>query len=141
MKKVICILYFSLFVFVKNSKAQRMPDTLAYLKSIVANKVTYIGKPFSVLYNALSIQLKYFHPMPTRRSEKYKETFTSFAFYFPTTPDDMDLIYPCLNIVWQTPLDAYQSYLLYYTYNKGGWTTPVYNYYKNAVIADIKIME
>lgn len=129
-------------VFAKNTNAQTgVPDTLAYLQTIVANKANYIGQPFSALLNNLQIQIKYFHPIASIPYDVTKETSTSFAFYFPQTEDDMYLTYPCLNIYWQTPLNANQSFSLYNTNNGGSWTTAVSNFYANGIIADIKIRE
>ncbi len=58
MKKILSIIS---IVLVKNTSAQSgVPDTLAYLQNIVTNKAQYLGQPFSVLYNAFQIQVKYF---------------------------------------------------------------------------------
>ncbi len=119
-----------------------VPDTLAYLQTIVANKANYIGQPFSALFNNLQIQTKYFHPI--RGGGHYdsnKETSTHFSFYFPQSADELYLTYPCLVIYWQTPLNANHSFSLYNTNNGGGWTTAVANFYTNGIIADIKVWE
>ena len=62
MKKFFLILVVVITTFTKDVKAQTygVPDTLAYLLSIVSNKAQYIGQPFSVLKNNLQIQIKYF---------------------------------------------------------------------------------
>ena len=140
MKKIILIL--TITIFSKNINAQiGVPDTLTYLNSIVANKNIYVGQPFSVLYNVLSIQVKFFQPFAAIHYDKNKETSTSFSFYFPLTIDDMYLAYPKLEIYWQSNLNINQSGLLYSQNNGGGWDTTVYNFYKNAIIADIKVKE
>jgi len=142
LKNILIIGFIALISFTKNAKAQTgVPDTLAYLQSIVANKANYIRHPFSVLLNDLQIQVKYFHPIASIHYDKNKETSTSFAFYFPQTEDDMYLTYPCLNIYWQTPLNASQSFSLYNINDGGGWTPGVANFYANGIIADIKIRE
>lgn len=127
----------------KNTKAQStgVPDTLAYLQTIVANKANYIGQPFSVLKSHLQIELKYFHPRRGIVHDTNKETSTHFSFYFPQSADEMYLTYPCLVIYWQTPLNANQSFSLYNTNNGGGWTAAVANFYANGIIADIKVRE
>ena len=68
MKKIIIILFFVLIAFAKNAKAQTsgVPDTLAYLQSIVANKAQYIGQPFSVLKNSLKFNLLFVLPHAMR---------------------------------------------------------------------------
>ena len=141
MKKIFLILLITLLT--KNINAQTgVPDTLAYLNTIVADKANYIGQPFSVLFNSLQIQTKYFHPIRAVVYNKNKETSTSFAFYYPQDGlDDMYLTYPCLNVYWQTPLDATQSDSIWENNNGGGWNTTAYNFYKNAIISDIKVRE
>jgi hypothetical protein len=138
MKKIILIVL--IITFTTNAKAQ-VPDTLAYLNSIVANKAQFIGQPFSVLMDSLKIQIKYFHPIADITYNKSKETSTSFAFYFPLTADDMYLTYPCLNIYWQPYLNASQSDILWEANNGGGWSTVITNFYANGIIFDIKVMD
>lgn len=140
MKKIFLILFIT--TLTKNLKAQTgVPDTLAYLQSIVVNKSQYIGQPFSVLYNNLQIQVKYFSPFSAIHYDKNKETSTSFSFYFPQNGlDDFYLTYPKLEIYWQPYLSAIQSESIWG--NSGGqWNTSAYNFYKNAIIADIKVRE
>ena len=140
MKKIFLILILIIAISEKESKAQTgVPDTLAYLQTIVANKANYIGQPVSALLNDLQIQIKYFHPSRGIVYDVSKETSTSFAFYFPQTADDMYLTYPCLEIYWQTPLNANQAFSLYNAKNGGGWDTTVYNFYKNATIKNITV--
>ena len=130
-------------MFSKISTAQSggVSDTLAYLHTIVANKAQYIGQPFSVLYSALQIQIKFFNPNANLHYDKTKETSTAFSFYFPKTADEIYLAYPMLQITWQFFLDAVLSNILYTQHNGGGWGTAVYNFYKNAIIADITIRQ
>ncbi|HWC55198.1 MAG TPA: hypothetical protein VG676_16550 [Chitinophagaceae bacterium] len=142
MKRVFFISVVVLVMGTKNSDAQTgVPDTLTYLQTIVANKANYIGQPFSTLLDTLQIQVKFFSPFAAIHYDKNKETSTSFAFYFPQTEDEMYLTYPCLEIYWQTYLNMNQSLSLYNFNNGGGWTTAVYNFYKNAIIKDIKVRE
>ena len=69
------------------------------------------------------------------------KTSTSFAFYFPQNADDMYLTYPCLEIYWQNPLNANQAFSIYNTNNGGGWSATVYNFYKDAIIKDVRVRE
>jgi len=143
MKKTLFILFFFFSTFVKNAVAQSsvVPDTLAYLQSIVANKSKYIGKPFSVVLNSLQIQIKYFSPRENIHYDKYKETSTLFSFYFPQNSEEIYLIYPGLEIYWKPYLNAVQSELLYSQCQSVGWSPSVEAFYKNAIISDIKVLE
>jgi len=142
MKKIL-VITFLIIAFAKESKAQTygVPDTLAYLQTIITNKAQYIGQPFAVLLNDLQIQVKFFFPFASLPYDKTKETSTSFAFYFPQTAEDIYLTYPHLEIYWQTPLNADQSRALRSQYRTVGWTSAIANFYANAVISDIKIRE
>ena len=142
MKKIFFILLIITVVFAKNTNAQTgVPDTLAYLQTIVANKANYIGQPFSTLMNNLQIQIKYFCPFANIHYDKYKETSTRMAFYFPQTPDDLYLTYPKIEIYWQPYLNASQSDILFSNTGGGQWSTAVANFYANGIIADIQIRE
>ena len=55
MKKIIFIFLITISVFAGDTKAQAVPDTLAYLQTIINNKAAYIGQPFSVLKDSLQI--------------------------------------------------------------------------------------
>ena len=101
MKKILVIICITLLVFEKNTNAQSgVPDTLAYLQSIVANKAIYIGQPFSVLHRNLQVQIKFFQPFAAIHHDKTKETSTSFAFYFPSNADELYLTFPKLEMYW-----------------------------------------
>lgn len=124
MKRILTILFFTIISFSKNTKAQSgVPDTLAYLQTIVANKAQYIGQPFSKLFDSLNlnIQIKYFHPRRGAVSNSNKEMYTAFAFYYPAIAEDVYLTYPCLEIHWQTPLNTNQSFLLFNSNGGGLW--------------------
>ncbi|MCB0740828.1 MAG: hypothetical protein R2796_10545 [Chitinophagaceae bacterium] len=141
MKKKLTIIAFLIIANIPKTKAQGVPDTLTYLNSIVANKNNYIGQSFSLLKNNLQIEIKYFQSFAAIHYNKDRETSTSFAFYFPNDADEIYLTFPKLEIYWQTPLNINQSGLLWGNNNGGGWSTAVYNFYKNAIIADIKVRE
>jgi len=138
MKKLIFILLF--FSATKTIKAQ-VPDTLAYLQSIVATKAQYIGQPFSVLMNNLQIQIKFYFPFASMHADKTKETSTSFAFYFPPTAEEIDLTYPHLEIYWLPSLNADQSRALRSQYRSVGWNQQIATHYSMGIIADIKLRE
>ena len=143
MKKTLFILFFFFSAFVKNADAQSpgVQDTLVYLKSIVANKSQYIGKPFSVVLNSLQIQIKYFSPRESIHYDKNKETSTLFSFYFPKNSEEIYLIYPSLEIYWKPYLNAVQSELLYSQCQNVGWSPAVAAFYENALISDMRVIE
>ena len=95
MKKIIILLFIALFAITKsNAQTTAVTDTLAYLKSIEANKALYIGQPFSVLMDSLKINIKFFSPFASIPYDKNKETSTSFSFYFPQNAEEIYLTYP-----------------------------------------------
>lgn len=140
MKKVI-ILIVVVFAFNVKGHSQVTTDTLDYLRNIVANKAQYVGHPFHVLADTLQLQIKFFSPFAGKAYDKTKETSTSFSFYFPPTQNEMYLTYPKLEIVWQVPLNANQSSVLYDANNGGGWSPAVATFYANAIIGDIRVRE
>jgi hypothetical protein len=138
MKKIITIMIFSIAVSVKGN-AQTASDTLTYLQSIVINKAQYIGQPFSILMNNLQLQIKFFSPFAAIHSKRFKETSTSFAFYFPQNADEIYLTYPCLKIYWQPYLNGQQSDIIWENNNGGGWNSAAATFYSTAIISDIKL--
>ncbi len=81
MKKIFIILILIITISAKDTYAQNgVPDTLAYLQTIVDNKSNYIGQPFSALMNDLQIQIMNFIPFASIPHDKTKETSTSFSF-------------------------------------------------------------
>ncbi|MEQ1554985.1 MAG: hypothetical protein ABL929_12440 [Ferruginibacter sp.] len=144
MKKIKFILIIVAFIQSSNLNAQTPPpvtDTLAYLQNIVNNKALYIGQPFSVLLNTLSIQIKFFSPFAAIHYDKNKETSTSFSFYFPQNYEEVYLTYPKLEIYWQPYLNRVQSDIFWESNNGGGWSPIIGNYYGAGIIADIKVIE
>lgn len=143
MKKLLFIFVIVFFSFTTKGKTQQPPvtDTLAYLQSIVSNKSNFIGQPFSRLMDSLQIQIKFFSPNATIHYNKNKETSTAFSFYFPATSNDFYLIYPCLEIYWQSYVDINPSNTLYSSNNGGGWSAAVAAHYANAIIADIRVVQ
>ncbi|MBK7347651.1 MAG: hypothetical protein IPI98_12300 [Chitinophagaceae bacterium] len=118
MKKIILIIL--IITVAKNVSAQLngVPDTLAYLQTIVANKAQYIGQPFSTLIDNLQIQIKHFIPFASISYDKTKETSTSFSFYVKVQGDYYSL-YPLLEIYWQQPLTT-QSDVIWTNNGEGG---------------------
>lgn len=138
MKKIVFV---GLLFFSSSSNAQKaVSDTLSYLKTIVAHKTIYIGKPFSILLADFKIQIKHFMPNTDIIHDVSKETSTSFGFYFPQNSDEMYLAYPRLRITWQTPLDIILSDNIRNN-NRGLWNQSSKLLYSNSIIADIKIRE
>jgi hypothetical protein len=142
MKKILIITFLILAISRTKGNAQTtgVSDTLAYLQTIVANKAQYIGRPFSELQSNLQIEIKFFSPFSAKRHRMNKETSTSFAFYFPLNAEQIYLTYPCLEIVWQTYLDANQSRQLYTQFNGGGWNPTMSSFYSSGIIADIRLL-
>lgn len=142
MKNKLIILLFTIFIGFTQTKAQSfgVPDTLAYLQTLVVNKAFFIGKPFSVLRDSLKIQIKHFSPFPGIHYDNTRETSTSFSFYFPNSSADYYLTYPRLRISWYPNLNFDQSALYFNQFN-GGWVPTVINYYAAAIIHDIGILE
>ncbi len=143
MKKVILIsLAISLSYIKASAQTQGVPDTLAYLQTIIANKAQYIGQPFSTLLNNLQIQIKHFWPNANLSYDKTKETATQFAYYFPLSQEEIYLTYPCLEIYWQTPLNITQSNIIRATNNnRGQWNSEAALFYANGIIKDIQIRD
>jgi hypothetical protein len=144
MKKILAILIIivcSSNMIIANETIKPKIDTLAYLKSIVANKANYVGRPFSALLNDLQIQIKFFSPFEGKSQDKSKETSTKFGFYFPQSADENYLTYPCLRIAWSPYLNADMSGGLYTKYDGGGWQQEVIDFYSSAIITDIKVVE
>lgn len=142
MQKIIFIVVYFICIVSKSTKAQGVPDTLAYLQGFVANKAQYIGKPFSKLLDSLKVQIKYFHPRSDIAYDISKETSTRFGFSFPHVADDMYLTYPSLEIYWQPPyLNANNSYILYNNNNGGSWSSVVASFYSTGIVADVKVRE
>jgi hypothetical protein len=143
MNKTLAILVIVITISGKNVNAQyiAVPDTLAHLQTIVANKAFYIGKPFSVLGDSLKIQIKFFSPFASIHYAIAKETSTFFGFYFPQNEEEMYLTYPGLEIDWQPYLNATQSRIHYTANNGGGWSNVMADYYSKGMISDIRILE
>ncbi|MGB3115483.1 MAG: hypothetical protein WBB11_04605 [Ferruginibacter sp.] len=115
---------------------------MAYLQSIVANKANYIEYPFSLLKSNLQIEIKFFQPFAAIHFDKNKETSTSFVFYFPPSQEEIYLIYPCVEIYWQTPLDITQfDEIRRNNNNRGQWNSSSEANYSNAIVKDIQIRE
>jgi hypothetical protein len=144
MKKAIVILFSAIFLVITSSKAQTagVPDTLAYLNNIVANKALYIGHPFSLLGDTLQISIKYFSPFASVHHKKNCEDETSLAFYNSQTVNDYDRMFPMLVIHWAPPfLVRSQSEAISKADSLGGWNLIAKAHYANAIIADIRVFE
>ena len=140
MKKKIISSLIILMLFVSKSDAQPagVPDTLAYLQTIVANKAQFIGQPFSVLLSHLQVQVKYFSPFGKIHHQKDKETSTGFGFYCPNAPNEAYKIFPLLSVSWYPYLSITTSDSLRTLY--GCWASPISTYYSQAIVSDIHIL-
>jgi hypothetical protein len=58
----------------------------------------------------------------------------------PQSLDEFNLTFPKLNISWQPYLNAAASYSLFLKYNAGGWSQEVIDFYSNAIVEDIDIL-
>lgn len=117
-----------------------VPDTLAYLQTIVANKAKYIGQPLSLLLNHLQIEVKRFGPFGNIHHQKDKETSTSLGFYCPTGANDGYRLFPALRVFWNPYLNKSSSMWLFTQFG-GCWASQVYNHYANAIVRDIDILD
>jgi len=141
MKKTILITLFIGTTIILKAQTSGVTDPLAYLQSIVANKTQFIGQPFKKLVDSLQIQIRFYFPFASLPYNKSKETSTSFAFHFPSTPNDIYLTYPHLEIYWYSALDADQSRALRRQYRSVGWNQQIANNYSSGIIRDIKVRE
>ena len=136
MKKII-IIAVCLFLIKTNASKAQVTDTLAYLQQIVANKSSYIGKPFSALENDLKIQIKNFSPMAGIFTDITKETSTSIWFIKPVTMADYSA--ERLIIYWQPYLD-HKAAMSLFQQNKGVWVSEVDAFYSTGIIKDITVL-
>jgi len=142
MKILLIAVCFLLFNNTSNAQTVGVQDTLAYLQQIEANKSHYIGQPFSVLENALNVDIKYFFPFADIHSNKFAETSTRFAFYYPASADDTYLTYPSLDIYWISPyLNLQESFQLMPIGNFGKYLQIVSSHYANRIIRNIIVRQ
>ena len=110
-------------------------DTLNYLKQFEANKVKYIGKPFSVLLNDMTqIQPKTNFSF-SAFNNKNKRIYTDFNF---VNKDYIRLNSITLSIYWQTPIPS-NDIKSYQNKNKCVFTDDEKSFYGNKIIKDIKV--
>lgn len=140
MKKIILILVVTLFVNRSQAQTYGVPDTFAYLQTLVANKSQFVGQPFSKLADSLKVQIKYFIPFASLPYDVTKETSTTFAFIKPASAEEIYLIYPCLKVSWYPFLNANQSRSLF-RYMGGGWFPDLAAFYSTGIVADIEIKD
>lgn len=139
-KIILGFIFLTLFLSKANAQTAGVPDTLAYLRTIVANKAQYIGQPFSLLINHLQMEVKRFGPAGNIHHNKDLETSTSFSFYCPTSTNDSYRIFPALRVMWYPYLNNNLSMSMFTLFG-GCWAPQVYNHYADAVIRDIDILE
>ena len=123
----------------KGANAQAgVPDTLAYLNQIKANKAYYIGKPFSVLLDSLRPSIIFFSPISWNSAYKDKETSTKFYFIIPEYMEDFGSYN--FKIKWATPLNRRISGPIYDSGQyRGQWRAEAAQYYGTGIVADIVV--
>jgi len=136
MKKVIILL--SVLFFSSSIRAFAQNDTVAILQTMVTNKSSYIGQPFSYLISQLPIQVQSFMPLPGGNN-RYKERLTSFSFYNTQQLNLEYRTYPMLQITWQAPINRSYSQTLWRQTN-GAWSSTISSHYSTWVISDISII-
>jgi len=135
MKKIF-ILLCAFFVLNSTNAQTGVPDTLAYLNQIKANKNYYIGKSFSVLLNDLQPAIKFFTPRGGLSAYKMKETTTGFYFIIPEYMEDFGSYN--FEIKWATPLNRNISGSIYSSGQYAGqWRAEASQFYSTGIIADI----
>ena len=139
-KLISALIVLTLFLSKASAQTTGVPDTLAYLQTIVANKALYIGQPLSLLINHLQIDVKRFGPFSRIHHQMDKETSTSLGFYCPTGPNDRHRLFPALRIFWNPYLNAAFSESLFTQFG-GCWAPQVYTHYSQAIVRDIDILD
>ncbi len=140
MKKIILLIMILSIKQVTHAQKYGVPDTLAYLHEVVANKAKYIGQPFSKLQADLKLKIKWFSPFAHFSYRRYTETSTSFAFYFPLNQEEIYLTYPCLKVFWYPYLDTHKSDEVIGN-NRGKWSAAASTLYSTAIIYDIWLQD
>ncbi|MBZ4191929.1 hypothetical protein [Niabella beijingensis] len=136
MKKILTTILTLTILNVSNAQTGPITDTSAYLKTIESKKAYFKGKPLSVLLDSLKIPIKTFGSKP-KPTDVSKEIATYFYFAVPKYLEDFSEKY--LRIEWTTPLDANASELIFNaTAIAGEWTIAAQNFYKTAIISDIR---
>ncbi len=140
MKKITLIILLVIVVLthVKQTNAQVL-DTVAYIKTIIANKNQYVGKPFSVLLKDLKINIKYFSPFAGIHYDISKETSTSFWFIKPSLSRMSDFSAPRLDISWNPYLNNDNAMSLWKRVD-GDWTSESTGFYQGGIVSDIMLL-
>jgi hypothetical protein len=118
----------------------QVPDTVRYLRQIVANKSLYINHPFSKLEDSLVISIKGFLPTTPRHNINLEKDVI-FRFNYSSNPEDIIYSYPWLIVVWETMPLIQNSYRFFYQDNRGKYSSAVSQYYRPFIIKDIYLIE
>ena len=128
------IVSFNLCCAKKILESKEQLDTLNYLKQFEAHKANYIGQPFSVLLNNMTLmQPKTVWP----KSPHNKNIRTGSMFIF----NHKELSYHnaiVLYIEWETPLPSSETKALS-TANQFYFTNDEKSFYGNKIIKDIRV--
>ena len=140
MQKILVILFFTLGIGSLKIANGQVPDTLRYLRQIVANKNIYINQPFSKLEDSLRIAIKGFTPTTLLKNIN-EEKDVIFRFAYSSNPEDIIYSYPWLIVVWETRPSFQVTRRLYHLYQKGQYSTDASQYYRPFIIKDIYLIE
>lgn len=140
MQKILVILFFTLGIGSLKIANGQVPDTLRYLRQIVANKNIYINQPFSKLEDSLRISIQGFTPL-NPLNENSLENKNIFRFIYSPNPQDMSSSFPWLIVVWETMPSFQVTRRLYHLYQKGQYSTDASQYYRQFIIKDIYLRE
>lgn len=140
MKKIILFLFFTSGVYSSAHLNAQVPDTLRYLRQIVANKSLYVNHPFSKLEDSLAISIKSFTPITPLRNINLEEN-AIFRFYYSNNIEDIVAASPGLIVVWETMPIIQNSYRFFYQDNRGKYSSAVSQYYRPFIIKDIYLIE
>jgi hypothetical protein len=131
-------------IAINPQSTRSVPDTLNYVKSIIANKDKYINKELSILLNDLKIPVKSYSP-GISANNRYVSPNITFSFDdMQTTNSKQDQTHGLSNpvyltIAWKTPLSKEEtSAALSKSTNAGNWGPVEEGYYSKQIVGDIK---
>ncbi|TAE64969.1 MAG: hypothetical protein EAY68_06885 [Bacteroidetes bacterium] len=140
MKKIILFLFFTSGVYSSTYLNAQVPDTLRYLRQIVANKSLYVNHPFSKLEDSLVLSIQNFTPITPLKNINLEQN-AIFGFYYSSNIDEMIAASPALIVVWETMPIIQNSYRFFYQDNRGKYPSAVSQYYRPFIIKDIYLIE
>jgi len=127
------ILIFSFLLFTCIFYRAQVPDTLAYAKQFEANKINYIGHPFSKLLNDMT-QLQ---PKSIWSDTNEINTHRS-GLVFNNMEDSFDIGTVHMFIFWQAPIPVTETEY-YEKKNDFYFTNDERNFYGSKIVKDIYV--